>query len=297
VSRRVRGLRRYGDLGHLLRTAVVLAVLAVAHGIGATAQAAESYDNCTGFIDSVPATISTQGTWCLRKDLSTTMATGNAITMAANNVTLDCNGFKLGGLGAGDGSQAVGIRSTDRSNIVVRHCNVRGFNTGINLQGGGGHLVEDNRLDNNLYTGIRVSGDNNRVLRNAVYDTGGTPGTTQGFGIAAAGDVVDNTVSGVFVASTDAFPFGILISGPGQEARNNRVRGLVPSGDGSATGIRAQDSGIRLDGNQIAAALPTDGTGIRGVAGGLFCSNNAVVGYGTTYDGCEHAVDNLPAGP
>ncbi|HEY0660644.1 MAG TPA: hypothetical protein VGD21_04900 [Lysobacter sp.] len=35
--------------------------------------ATESYDNCNGFIDTLPATISTQGTRCLRKDLSTAM--------------------------------------------------------------------------------------------------------------------------------------------------------------------------------------------------------------------------------
>ncbi len=71
------------------------------------AHAAESYDNCTGFIDSVPATITTQGTWCLRKNLATNITTGNAITIATNNVTIDCNDFKIGGLAAGSASRAI----------------------------------------------------------------------------------------------------------------------------------------------------------------------------------------------
>ncbi|HEY0661023.1 MAG TPA: hypothetical protein VGD21_06870 [Lysobacter sp.] len=61
-------------------------------------QAAESYDNCTGFIETLPATISTQGTWCLKHDVGTAITEGNAVTIAANNVTLDCNDFKIGGL-------------------------------------------------------------------------------------------------------------------------------------------------------------------------------------------------------
>ena len=70
------------------------------------AHAAQSYDNCTGFITSVPAVISTQGTWCLKQDLATAIASGNAISVNANNVTLDCNDFKLGGLAAGAGTVA-----------------------------------------------------------------------------------------------------------------------------------------------------------------------------------------------
>ena len=40
---------------------------------------AETSTTCTGFIDSVPAVIGTQGIWCLRRDVSTAQATGNAI--------------------------------------------------------------------------------------------------------------------------------------------------------------------------------------------------------------------------
>jgi hypothetical protein len=32
-----------------------------------TADAAQSYDNCTGFIDALPAVITTQGTWRQRQ--------------------------------------------------------------------------------------------------------------------------------------------------------------------------------------------------------------------------------------
>ena len=72
-------------------------------------RAAESYDNCSGFVTSLPAVITTQGTWCLTADLATAMTSGVAITIATNNVTIDCNNFKLGGLSAGVDTTTIGI--------------------------------------------------------------------------------------------------------------------------------------------------------------------------------------------
>jgi len=116
----------------VIRNCVLILMVVVASWlIPHPADAAQSYDNCTGFITSLPATISTQGTWCLNKDVSTAVTSGAAITIAANNVTLDCNDFKLGGLAAGLTTQAVGVYALDRFNISVRHCNIRGFYFGI----------------------------------------------------------------------------------------------------------------------------------------------------------------------
>ena len=47
-----------------------------------------------------------------------------ALQVTSNNVTLDCNHFKLGGLPAGAGTLAIGIASY-RDNVTVRHCHVR----------------------------------------------------------------------------------------------------------------------------------------------------------------------------
>lgn len=193
---------------------------------------AEAYHTCAGFIDSVPATISSQGVWCLRKDLGTNITSGEAITIAANNVTIDCNDFKVGGLAAGDATRTYGIYANNRQNATVRNCNVRGFFMGI-LLNGVGHLVEDNRLDNNLFVGISVSGrdNNNLVQRNRIFDTGGSGNST---GIYTNGDVIDNTVAGMF--STDAGVEAIYLFGPGSVARNNRVRGLEVSEGAVRTG-------------------------------------------------------------
>src|SRR5690606_25516601 len=78
---------------------VLFLLLATSHA----AQAEETFDTCTSFIPSLPTVITSQGTWCLDKNLGTAITGGNAITVATNNVTIDCNGFKIGGLAAGDG--------------------------------------------------------------------------------------------------------------------------------------------------------------------------------------------------
>lgn len=170
---------------------------------------AETYNTCAGFIDSVPANITTQGVWCLRKNLGSAITSGNTITIATNNGTIDCNDFKLGGLAAGESSQAFGVYANNQQNVAVRHCNVRGFNRGIYLSRGAGHLVENNRLDNNLYIGISVSGDNNLVQRNRVFDTGGATNESYSYSISATADILDNTVAGVFGDAGDTYPVGI----------------------------------------------------------------------------------------
>src|SRR5690606_10699318 len=141
------------------------------------------------------ATVSSPGVWCLRKDLSTAITAGTAVTVSANNVTLDCNGFRIGGLAAGTGSNAHGIQASNRQNLVVRNCTLCGFHTGILVSGGGGHVVADNRLDGNRVYGIQVSALDSLVERNQVFDTGGHTASANAFGIASNGDIVGNRVS------------------------------------------------------------------------------------------------------
>lgn len=284
----------------LVRPALALLATCAALGANAPAHAAKSYDNCTGFIDSVPATITTQGTWCLRKDLSTNITNGAAISIAANNVTIDCNDFKLGGLAAGNASMAIGIQASGRQNATVRNCNVRGFHFGLALSDGGGHLVEDNRLDNNLYVGISVSGENNRVRRNAVYDTGGFPNYGASSAIDAWADITDNTVSGVFGTYQPINgSYGIIAWAPGSEVRGNRIKGLGIAGSGYSFGILAIWAGIRIEDNHVVTAPATANSyGIFAENGDAVCIGNSVVGAMDAfraYRSCAHASGNLPA--
>lgn len=259
---------------------------------------AESLEGCTGFITTLPAVVDTQGVWCLRGDVNTAMTSGSAISIQANNATIECNGFKVGGMAAGPSSNAYGISASGRQNITIRNCAIRGFREGIHLQGlgGSGHLIEDNRLDNNLVKGILVEGDGNLVRRNRVYDTGGyldgAAGTT--YGIDAQGDVVDNLVSGVFTDAANGYVRAIWIESEGAEARNNQVRGLLPTGTGNAAALQSNRRGIRISGNHVYG--PAEGTVGYGIAaGGLetFCLDNSSTGFTTNFTGCEYASGNL----
>ena len=264
------------------------------------ARAAQSYDNCTGFIDSLPATIGTPGIWCLRHDASTAIASGGAITVATNNVTVDCNDFKVGGLAAGAGTAAVGIYAGGRLNTTIRNCSIRGFRSGIVLDDGGGHRVEHNSLDANTQVGIVVTGGGSTVRANRVIDTGGSTsatGTAYGLDVANGVDVLDNTVDGVAAipSSGNATSYGIRTTANGDASVvGNRVRGLAASGTGTTYGIWNEASG-----RTIVRRNDLQGSGVAGSIG-VYCSSNQataraniVPGFVTAISGCLSDLPNL----
>lgn len=256
-------------------------------------EAAESYDNCNNFIDSLPVTISTQGVWCLRKDVATGINSGAAIQIDTNNVTINCNGFKIGGLAAGPVSKTKGISATGRQNITVRGCSVRGFYTGIYIGGGGGHMVERNRLDHNLSMGISVgdwfgSATENSVIQgNTISDTGSPEGSSVVGIFSNGGDVIDNTVSGLFTKG-DGATYGIVASKSGAVIRGNRVRDMEASNKVEALGIWAPGSDARIEDNSV--AIVGAGSGHIGILGdsGYWqaCADNTSAGFPVPIDGC-----------
>ena len=58
---------------------IAIATLAAFGGASSPAAVAETYNTCTGFIDALPAVITTQGIWCLRQNLDTSATSGNMI--------------------------------------------------------------------------------------------------------------------------------------------------------------------------------------------------------------------------
>jgi len=268
---------------------VLIALAALASPM--PARAAESYDNCTGFIDALPAIISSQGTWCLRDDQATAVTMGYAILVKANNVTIDCNHFKIGGLGGGAATSATGILATGWSNVTVRHCNIRGFFSGVHLNAAnGGHLVEDNSFDGNTMFGLQVSGPGATVRRNQVTDTGGSSVlTSHAIGIHANGgvDVIDNTISGVAPIGENASPYGVLVSNNGDASIvGNRVRDLASSGTGVPHGIQYGGPGrLVIHDNHVLGPGPTVAGGI-----GIECQDNLATARGNVVAGFETGV-------
>jgi parallel beta-helix repeat protein/putative cofactor-binding repeat protein len=210
-----------------------LAAAAFAAALLAVPAAADETTFCNQFITSLPYTITVQGHYCFNRNLSTPINTGAAITINADYVYLDLNNFKLGGGAAGPATNAIGVYSSNRSNITVRGGNIRGFAFGIALEGTNEYtannlLVEKNVVDGNYKAGIVVAGRNGVVRDNLVLNTGGSPapwwsGTVtgitniptwfsgapdpQGNGLDVIGNVVagvegdSRAVSGIFLRS------------------------------------------------------------------------------------------------
>ena len=159
---------------HTAKCSVPLLVM-LALVLGTSPARAETV-SCTA-ITSLPAVITVQGIYCFTGDLNTALTSGNAIDIQTNNVVLDLNGFKLGGLAAGLGTNAFGIAADNRQNLTIKNGTIRGFFLGIRLGNSGasqGHVVEDIRADQNTSIGLSVAGAGHIVRNNQVVATGGT---------------------------------------------------------------------------------------------------------------------------
>ena len=133
---------------------------------------------CT-VISTLPINITKQGAYCLNRNLSTKIATGGAITVIANNVSIDLNGHALVGLAPMSTTSAFGIYAVNRQNITIRNGSIRGFQTAIYLLDSSTsntasqrHLIEDIRVSKNKEYGIFVWGSDNIVQHNQVADMG-----------------------------------------------------------------------------------------------------------------------------
>jgi parallel beta-helix repeat protein len=267
------------------------------------ARAAESYDNCTGFITSLPAVIVTQGTWCMKSDLTTAVTSGNAITVNTNNVTIDCNDFKLGGLTAGLGTATSGIRAIDHLNLTVRHCNIRGFFNGIYVTGSssGGHVIEDNRFSNNTYSAIHLQGNGSVLQRNLILDTGGS--TTSATDTTAiwtidSVDILDNTVfNAIATTASNSHAFGVYASNNlSGRINGNNVRGVASDGTGTAYGIRTPGSDrITLRNNDLVDSTSGSSTGISCASANGRALKNVINGFGTGLVSCSDDGGNVIA--
>jgi hypothetical protein len=275
-------------------------------------RAADSYDSCTGFIRTLPATITTPGVWCLDANLLTSITTGNAIRVAGNDITVDCNGHRLDGSGGGVATDAKGIGALGHDNITVRACTIVGFRDGVSLLGENSatHRVEDNHFISNRFSGMIVAGDGSTVRRNVVRYTGGSlkpSGVAYGIRTIGSVEVRENIVNGVY-PTADAKGVGhargiYAWQSNGGSIRDNIVRGMVRKGTGSTYGVYAlAGNGPKLRGNDITgvakvteAGLLSNSYGVICLEGTGFAQDNFVTGMARSYYGCTDAGDNFPA--
>jgi hypothetical protein len=260
-----------------------------------TAQAAEDYANCTGTIASLPVVIGSSGTWCVQQNLSTAVTSGNVIDIQADNVTINCNDFKVDGSGGGAGTSTRGIFANNRLNVAVRHCQVLGFRDGILLTGTS-HKVEDNRLEGNRCYGIYVYADGSVVQRNRVFNTGGSSTNCDPVGIAGLGpvDILDNTVAGVAATGgSNQGAYGITsFVEPGGNIVGNRIRGVVKDGSGHAYGIETENR-ENIRGNDLVGDGSVGSTGLYCFLSTGRARDNVISGFEAAATICTLSVGNV----
>jgi len=272
-----------------MRRLVALGGAAISLLLAASSASAEVVD-CTP-IETLPVVITSQGIYCLKHDLATSITSGTAILVNTNNVTIEMNGFKLGGLGGGTSTTTFGIASYNRQNVTVRNGTVRGFYNNVYLLGGLGHIVEDLRLDGARGNGLFLAGTNLIARNNFITNTG------EGAGSSAAGIYVDSgyylSITGNIIGSVSetSSSNGIRVEYTEQSAiESNEIHGII--GGGTKNGIYI-GNGVR---NVLRNNIVTTSTGSTGI--GAYSSNDACVGnavtgtFVTPLTGCEVSRDN-----
>ena len=217
-----------------------------------------------------------------------------AFIIAADNVTLDLNGFTITGKGAlSRGGPAILFRGVKGS--TVQKGTIRRFGAGVALQGGSANVVQNLTIIDNVGgdegefgDGIAVMGSSaNRIQGNTVARNGPFSG------ISLIGPSSENEIRNNIVTDNNMLPgepaagrqdMGIRIEGP--QANGNKVTGNTVTGSG-ADGIvilptcNDREKGCvgsqPNEGNEISGNLShRNGTSGQGSGIRLFCVANPV---------------------
>ena len=200
-------------------------------------------------ITSLPKTITSAGIYCLKQHLTTSITSGAAIGIDANNVVLDLNGFRLDGTSAGTATQATGIWiSSGRYNTVVSNGTVRGFMNGIYVWDGWNHLLEDLLVSANRCSGVWIIADRSILRDSRILNTGGA--TVSGGGNTCTAVAVNISGDSDRVSGND------IVDVEGTESRGIDVQGDTATIDGNRVddaerGISVWGANALLDENRI----------------------------------------------
>jgi len=135
-------------------------------------------------ITTVPIAITSPGLYYLSNNLTSSVTTNNAITVNADDVTIDLMGFCLTGPGkeSGEGNSGIRVAAT-RTNVEIRNGSIKAFGFD-GIQAGDdctGIRVVALRVRETGHNGINLKGDANLVMDCAVMNVG-SDGITFGLG-------------------------------------------------------------------------------------------------------------------
>lgn len=201
-------------------------------------------------ITTLPATITLPGTYYLKQNLQVNMTgQGAALSVEANDVTIDLNGHTITNLAAAPSVATFGIHSFNKNNITVRNGTIIGFQIAVCLESvpvddstlSSGHLVEDIYASKCNFMGVAVTGGNGTVRRCRFTRIGGTS------------------------VRNDFWPSAVAVAGPNQRVLDCDIGDTIPSAfGGGTTGILCvTTTDAILEGNrvcQVTHAIAYNGT-------------------------------------
>lgn len=241
--------------------------------------------NCIEIV-SVPVEITVQGVHCLKTNIQANLADGPAILVAANNVTIDLNGFKLGNLAAGNQTAAVGIATLERKNVIIQNGSIRGFAIGIMLLGDPygpsfGHRIERMSLDNNLFTGIFAIGGGIVIRDNQIANTANAMLNQSLAKKSLRAPTMRNLRSKFAAQAVDFAAVGILGVLSNSVIENNTITRVISQGEAGGI-IVSQSSNVAISGNFVSGIRAA--TYASGIMSGLD-NRNIVISGNTILDG------------
>ncbi|MBI4020451.1 MAG: S8 family serine peptidase, partial [Candidatus Aenigmarchaeota archaeon] len=144
-------------------------------------------DACDFTISLFCADLDKNGTFYLTSNIT---ADGDCINVTANDVALDCGGHAITGNGTGFGISAQG-----KSNVTVRNCTIKMFNTGIDYYQVTSSYTANNTFDNNYFGAILNSSANGVISGNIINNSNSNISANAGvFIISSSGNTVNSNI-------------------------------------------------------------------------------------------------------
>lgn len=191
---------------------------------------------------------------------------GDALIVAADDVTLDLGGHTVSGAGTG-----AGVRVARHTGVEVMNGTIEGFHTGLVLDEADGNHIWSLTLRDNLRQGITVAGsDANVIEKNSILDNDGDAirlGLSDGnvvrknvaignvFGIGVADGSDGNLVEKNSLSATDVFGIAVFSNATNNRVEKNDVLGTL-LGDGIT--VASDSSGTQITKN-VASGNADDG--------------------------------------
>lgn len=161
------------------------------------------------------------GGWVERKnylllnDLTIVSGIINCLSLEADDVTLDCNGFNINRVS--ETHSTIGVFVSQRSNVIVRNCTMNNLHNGIQLINANNNNVLDNNIKNTDNAILSMSGSSFNIFQNNLLEN-----SDRGFQFTSNSN--NNELVGNVVLNSDNYDLFIASSSANQ-IRNNLFDG------------------------------------------------------------------------